>query len=198
MCSAADWVAALLHLSAQPARSKAHHMTACPAHRPNHMEEMITGQEIAAHGQRKQSFCTGLSQSCPLSQLAAWPLAWPPSFPLSVRPPYTSSALILLYVFQTHSKRTEQCNNAFSAQGHCFVYILCAHQQSNVTFNQIATEAWSGHAFIYLIFLCSPEYIFSRSQDNKTNKLEMCLRFPSHSRWQPADEHLSVIIRYPW
>lgn len=41
-------------------------MTACSAHRSNHMEEMITGQEIAERGQRKQSFCTGLSQSCPL------------------------------------------------------------------------------------------------------------------------------------
>ena len=45
---------------------EAHHMTACSAHRSNHMEEMITGQEIVAQGQRKQSFCTGLSQSCPL------------------------------------------------------------------------------------------------------------------------------------
>ncbi|KAF3692384.1 hypothetical protein EXN66_Car008060 [Channa argus] len=53
-------------------------MTACSAHRPNHMEEMITGQEIAAQGQRKQSICTGLSQSCPLSQPAAWPLCCPP------------------------------------------------------------------------------------------------------------------------
>lgn len=74
-----DSAAALLHLSAQPARSKARHMTACSAHRPNHMEEMITGQEIAAQGQRKQSFCTDLNQSCPLFQLAARPLAWPPA-----------------------------------------------------------------------------------------------------------------------
>lgn len=51
------------------------HVTACSAHRPNHMEEMITGQEIAEPGQRKQSFCTGLSQSCPLSHPATWPLS---------------------------------------------------------------------------------------------------------------------------
>jgi len=33
------------------------------------MEEMITGQEITERSQRKQSFCTGLSQSCPLANL---------------------------------------------------------------------------------------------------------------------------------
>lgn len=76
MCWPADCVAALLHLSGQPVCSKARHMTACSAHWPNHMEEMITEQEITAQGQRKQSFCTDLSQSRPLSQPAAWPLAW--------------------------------------------------------------------------------------------------------------------------
>ena len=64
---------------------EAHHMTACSAHRSNHMEEMITGQKIVAQGQRKQSFCTGLSQSCPLSlslSLVAGPLACPLIFSL--------------------------------------------------------------------------------------------------------------------
>lgn len=40
-------------------------MTACSAHRSNHTEETIRGQEVAAEGYRKQSFCTDLSHSRP-------------------------------------------------------------------------------------------------------------------------------------
>lgn len=41
-------------------------MTACSAHWSNHTEETIRGQEVAAEGYRKQSFCTDLSHSRPL------------------------------------------------------------------------------------------------------------------------------------